>query len=77
LVLHGRRGAREIENAINVDIERSGDVPVEYVKIVMGHKMRNVVGRTGGKVVERDYRMTRFQQALTQVGTQKAASSRY
>ncbi len=75
LVVHRRRRAGEIEDLVDLDIEREGDVVAHRLEMRMADEMRDVVLATGEIVVHAQHVVAVAQQPLAQMRSEEAGAA--
>jgi hypothetical protein len=75
LVVHGRCGTGEVEDAVDLYIKREGDVMAHQLEIRAAEEMRDVGPGTGEEVVDAQNVVASRHEAIAQVRTQEAGTA--
>ena len=75
LVVDRRRRARQIEDFIDFDIEREGNVMAHDFQMRVAHEMFQIILRAGEEVIDDEHVMAVFEHAFGQMGAQEACAA--
>jgi hypothetical protein len=71
-----RRGAREVENFVHLDVERKGDVVAHQLEARIRHQVRDVALRAGVEVVHTEHVVPHADESIAKMRAEESGSPR-